>query len=248
MRGEGFSSGCSEQGPVSKPGLLCSFGQWSELMCGPGESTGDKFGWTGKVCEACHLRDRSFALAGLAIWRPHLDTSFTRLDHKKNVKIFRYLHHGMCVFFFFPFKLLHSCSGFSLHLKKVWSKCVLSNSTWKFCLCYDPLNVLLRTLKLLAIWLNWWKGSTFFFFPLSLIPSFPNGAQILFTCYFKVLHQKNVCSVDTRAPHPPLYLCKCFLSLIRVVLSCFPCGFLPSCRRERGLKCLLSESSPSTVL
>lgn len=101
-------------------------------------------------------------------WLGNMETSFGHLVYPlrsrekcKNIQILT--SWNVCIFFF-PFKLLHSCSGFSLHLKKVWSKCVLSNSTWKFCLCYDPLNVLLRTLKLLAIWLNWWKGSTFFFF------------------------------------------------------------------------------------
>ena len=65
-----------------------------------------KFGWTGRVCATCHLRDGSFkkreremvlsAIAGLTIMGPCLSgLTYNPLKlTRKNVKIFRQFHSG----------------------------------------------------------------------------------------------------------------------------------------------------------
>lgn len=74
---------------------------------------------------------------------PRLETRGHALQFIRNMSSYFifYFHPGTCVFS--SLKLLHSCLGlfacFLLH--------VLSNSIWKFCLWYEPLNVSRRILE-----------------------------------------------------------------------------------------------------
>ena len=74
-------------------------------MCQQRESIDIKFGWTGRVCATCPLRDGSLkkeremvlsAVAGLTMMGPFLSgLRYNPLKlTRKNVKIFRQLHSG----------------------------------------------------------------------------------------------------------------------------------------------------------